>query len=225
MHDPDAPGIGTLNEGSLHRGLKDWLAEPGDRFEVPLAGFVVDLVRGDLLIEIQTGSLGALGPKLDHLLDHHRIRVVHPIVVTRWLQVGEAKPRRSPVRGGVWNVFDALVSLPTLLDHPGLELQIALVEVTEQRSATERVRRGRRGRVLDRRLERVVDHHLFTGGAQLLALLPRDLPSPFTAADLARREGLPAALARRACYVLRHIGGITEVDRTRAGVRYRDARA
>jgi hypothetical protein len=44
--------IGTLNEKPLHAALKQWYAEPEDRIEAPVDGFTVDIVRGDLLIEI-----------------------------------------------------------------------------------------------------------------------------------------------------------------------------
>ena len=47
-------GIGLLNEKPLHASLKQWYARPGDRFEVAVDGFVIDIVRDDLLIEIQT---------------------------------------------------------------------------------------------------------------------------------------------------------------------------
>ena len=36
----------------LHASLKAWYAEAGDRFEVAVDGYVIDLVRDDLLIEI-----------------------------------------------------------------------------------------------------------------------------------------------------------------------------
>jgi hypothetical protein len=36
--------------------LKKWYAQPGDRFEVPVDGFVIDIVRDDLLLDIQTGG-------------------------------------------------------------------------------------------------------------------------------------------------------------------------
>lgn len=39
-------GIGTLNEKPLHAALKGWYARPGDRFEVPVDGYLVDIVRG-----------------------------------------------------------------------------------------------------------------------------------------------------------------------------------
>src|SRR5262245_44472884 len=68
--------IGVLREGPLHRALKAWLAGPGDRFEVHVDGFVIDLVRADgELVEIQTGGFSPLRTKLDTLLDHHRIRI------------------------------------------------------------------------------------------------------------------------------------------------------
>jgi hypothetical protein len=41
------PGIGTLREGVLHAQLKSWYRKPGDRLEVRVAGYVVDVVRGD----------------------------------------------------------------------------------------------------------------------------------------------------------------------------------
>ncbi|MDH3682126.1 MAG: hypothetical protein OEV40_19505, partial [Acidimicrobiia bacterium] len=61
-----------MNEGSLHAELKDVFARPGDELEVELDGFVIDIRRGDTLIEIQTSSFAAMGRKLDHLLAGHR---------------------------------------------------------------------------------------------------------------------------------------------------------
>jgi hypothetical protein len=57
-------GIGLLNEKPLHASLKEWYAQPGDRFEVPVDGFVIDIVRDDLLLEIQTGSFGSIKSKI-----------------------------------------------------------------------------------------------------------------------------------------------------------------
>ena len=57
MATASAPWIGTLRERPLHASLKRWYAEPGDRAEVAVDGYVIDLVRGDLLIEVQTRGL------------------------------------------------------------------------------------------------------------------------------------------------------------------------
>ena len=59
-----------LREGSLHASVKAMLAEPGDRLEVPVGRFVIDLVRVDgELVEVQTGGFGPLARKLDALLE------------------------------------------------------------------------------------------------------------------------------------------------------------
>ena len=76
--------IGVLREGPLHAAVKATLAAPGDRFEVPIDGFVIDLVRADgELVEVQTGGFSALGRKLDALLDAHRFRIVYPVAAER----------------------------------------------------------------------------------------------------------------------------------------------
>jgi hypothetical protein len=60
------------------------LARPGDRLEVPVGRFVIDLVRADgELVEVQTGGFSALGLKLDGLLDEYQFRIVYPVAAER----------------------------------------------------------------------------------------------------------------------------------------------
>ncbi len=222
--------IGTLNEGSLHVALKQLVAEPGDEFEVPLHGFVIDIVRAaetpdECLIGIQTGSFAAMGTKLDRLLDDHRIHLVHPIALRTTLERPGGYRRRSPRRQSLHSVFEELVSVPTLLDHPGLTLEVVLVEATKIQIADPRARRGRGGwRTVDRRLDTVVERHRFDTLDDVAALLPDELPSPFTTADVAERAPMPRDLAQKACYCLRATGHLVETGRTRAGVTYERAR-
>jgi len=57
-------GIGTLKESSLHAKLKEWYRKPGDRLEVPIDGYLIDIVHSDLLIEIQTQNFSAIKKNL-----------------------------------------------------------------------------------------------------------------------------------------------------------------
>ncbi len=215
------PHIGTLNEGSLHAALKARYAEPGDQLEVPLDGFVIDIRRPGLLVEIQTSSFGAMGNKFDRLLAEHRMLLVHPIAVTTFLQRPGKKPRKSPRRGSILDLFDELVSIPTLLDHPNLTLEVVLCEVTAVQRADRRARRGRGGyRTVDLQLREVLEVRRFREPEDLVRLLPADLPSRFTTADLAARVGVSRDLAQRISYCLRALEVITEVGRSRAGVQY-----
>ena len=70
--------IGLLNEKPLHASLKEWYAQSGDQFEVTVDGFVIDIVRDDLLLEIQTGNFAAIKSILIKLVRAHRIRLVYP---------------------------------------------------------------------------------------------------------------------------------------------------
>ncbi len=203
-----ASGIGVLNEGSLHAGLKAWYAQPGDVAEVAVDGYVVDLVRGDLLIEIQTGAFSSLRHKLVALATRHRVRLVVPIALERWIvrldPAGERiARRRSPSRGSLAHVGAALVSYPWLLAEERFSVHALLTEEEDIRTHSGRGWRKRGWRTCARRLVRVVDDHLFETPADLAALLPAGLPEPFTTAELARALGAPRRTSGQLVYCLR----------------------
>lgn len=220
------PHIGTLNEGSLHAALKLQYSKPGDQFEVPMEGFVIDIVRSagqpdELLIEIQTGSFGAMGNKMDRLLLERKMLLVHPIAVESILHKPNARPRKSPKRGSIYSLFDELVSIPTLLDHPNLELEVVLVRVTKTQKHDPKARRGRGGfRTVDRVLDAVLETHRFDTLDDLLRLLPEDLPETFTTADLAASGIMNRDAAQRLAYCFKAAGLFTQISRTRAGYHY-----
>jgi hypothetical protein len=214
--------IGTLNEGSLHAALKQLVWQPGDEVEVPLNGFVIDLRRQDLLIEIQTGSFGAMGNKLDQLLGDHRVLIIHPVATSTYLHRGSAKPRRSPKRGSLWSMLDELVSLPSMVDHPNLSLEVWLVSVDRIQEADPRARRGRGGwRTVDRRLREVEHRHRFDSADDVAALLPENLPEVFTTADVAAAASVPRDGAQKLLYCLRAMERVELIDRRRDGFHYR----
>ncbi len=216
------PHIGTLNEGSLHAALKERYAEPGDAFEVPLGRFVIDIRRHDQLIEVQTGSFAAMGKKLDHLLEDHKMLLVHPIAVETYLHRPDKNPRKSPKKSSVYGLFDQLVSIPTLLDHPNLTLDIVLVSVNKVQVHDPKARRGRGGyRTTDRVLREVKSTHRFETAEDLLLLLPEDLPPVFTTADMAAAGTFDRDVARQIAYCFRALGFFDEIGRTKAGYNYR----
>lgn len=218
--------IGMLNEGSLHAALKERYAQPGDEFEVSMEGFVIDIVRErdrprELLIEIQTSSFGAMGKKLDRLLSQRRILLVHPIAVESVLHKQGARPRRSPKRGTIYSLFDELVSIPTMLDHPNLELEVVLVRVAKHQVKDPKARRGRGGfRTTDRTLEAVLETHRFRNVKDLRRLLPKGLPEVFTTLDLAETGVVSRIQAQRLAYCFKACGLIEPTKRTRAGYHY-----
>lgn len=215
-----ATTIGELRERSLHAGLKSWYALPRDRVEVPVEGYVIDLVRRGTLIEIQTCGFAKLKRKLTSLVDAHRVRLVFPIAQRKWIVTtdtrGEVLRRRlSPKRGAYRDLFAELIRIPHLMGDPNFTLDVLLVDVEEVRCADGRGSWRRRGiSVLDTRLLEVCDRRRFRTPADLARLLPPRLQDPFTNRALADAAGISPDAAGEMTYALRHMGALSVVGKS-----------
>ncbi len=212
--------IGSLNEKPLHAALKEWYAQPGDQFEVPVDNFVIDIVRDELLIEIQTQGFSQIKGKLAELLARHPVQLVYPIAREKWIvkltqgRRGRRSRRKSPKRGTIHDVFGELVSIPGLLSEPGFTLEVLLIQEEEVRRHDPKRAWRRRGWVThERRLLDVVDRKVFREPADLAALIPPELSEPFTTSDLAAAIFRPLRLAQRMAYCLREMGAIVAVGK------------
>jgi hypothetical protein len=222
------PHIGTLREKPLHASLKQWYAEPGDKVECPVDGFVIDLVRGDLLIEIQTSGFSSMKQKVLALLDAgHRVRIVHPVPVDRWIvKVDDdgtiLSRRRSPRHGDPTDVFSELVSFPGSMANLGLEVEVVMTIEEQYRVHTpDRAWRRKGWTVLERRLLDVVETLLLADVDDLITLLPEGLPEEFTTADLAARLERPTRICQQMAYCLRNMGVVAAVGKAGNSVLYK----
>jgi hypothetical protein len=66
----------------------------------------------------------------------------------------------------------------------------------------------------------VVDVRRVAGTEDLLELLPDDLPTPFTTADLATHLARSRRIAQQMAYCLRHAGAIEAVGKTGNAIQY-----
>jgi hypothetical protein len=224
-----SPHVGTLREKPLHADLKRWYCEPGDTFEQPVDGFVIDIVRGDLLIEIQTRSFSSMKRKLTALLPQHHVRMVHPISVEQWIvkvdDAGEILSRRkSPKRGAAHDVFSELVSFPEMLSDANLSLEILFVRTQQVRRFDPNRAWRRKGWVVEEnQLLEVTGSLEVESGEDLAELLPDALPDEFTTADLAGALRCSRRLAQQMTYCLRRTGGVEIVGKDGQAVLYRRA--
>jgi hypothetical protein len=203
--------IGVLREGPLHAAVKAMLAAPGDRLEVPVDRFVIDLIRADgELLEIQTGSFGPLRAKLDVLLDRHRFRIVHPVAAERRIvrvdEHGEVlSVRRSPKCGTVVEVFDKLIAFPSLLGHPNLTVEVLLLAEDHMRAAQPVTVRRRTRDPGARQLRELLARIELHGPDDVVRALPPLPPQPFSTLELASLLRCSTQLAQRTAYCLRAI--------------------
>ena len=217
--------IGTLNEGALHAQLKDWYLQQGDLLEQKVGGYVIDLVRGELLVEFQTGGFAPLRKKLATLAQEHRVRLVAPVAVNRRIvrlsDDGEIlSSRRSPRHGCLHDVFDRLVSIPALVAHPNFEIEVLLTHQEELRMFKHGRAYRRHGWVVQgRSLVSVEQSVLIAGPADVADLLP-ELEATFDTAELAAAGCISRRLAQRMAYCLRALEVIVPVGKRGGAVLY-----
>jgi hypothetical protein len=214
MNNKSIGHIGTLRESSLHSALKEWYARPGDMLEHQIDGYQIDIVRSGSLIEIQTGNFASLKLKLANLLTHHKVRVIYPIAVDRWIRritVDDAPVgrRKSPKHGRLEELFSELLYIPHVALDPNFSLEVAMIrEEVVWRDDGKGSWRRRRWSVADRLLLEVVERHEYCSLEDYLCLLPTEMPQPFTNQDLSQWLNVAPRLAQKMTYCLRRMNAI-----------------
>ncbi len=198
-----------------------YAGDDGD-VEAKLGRYRIDVVRGDLLIEIQHGGLAAIRDKIRTLVKKHEVLVVKPIVVRKRL-IKRKKPggkvassRISPKRGTPLDLFHELIHFTNAFPHERLTIETPLVEIEEHRVPGHGKRRRWRKNdfvVEDQSLVEVLDTLRYDKLADLLTLLPARLPKPFDTGQLAQQLKIDRWVAQRIAYCLRKTGATQQVGK------------
>ncbi len=218
--------INVYNEKSLHAALKTWYAGDDGAVEVPVDGYIVDVVRDGQLIEVQTGSFATIKAKVTALSANHRLLLAYPVALETWLVrpagAGERPSRRkSPKRGSALALFMELVSFPGLVANPNFAVEVVFTREDQLRHHDPRRGWRRHGWVTDDRiLLEVVETRRFSRPEDFVPLLPPTLAARFTTADLAAAVGRSRRFAQRMAYCLREMGMLTAVGRRGRAVLY-----
>ena len=214
-------GININNEKSLHSSIKQWYAVPGDRLEVKVDKYIIDLVREDSLIEIQTRNFSAIGNKLRALVLYNKVTLVHPIAIEKYIVIVEGSNniisrRKSPKKGKLVDLFNELIRIPDLIDEENFVLEILMTKEEEIRCKDGKGSWRRKGiSIVDRKLVEVVEKVTFREGKDFLRFLPEDLPENFTNKELAKTLKITVYKARKVTYCLRKMKLIKEVGKSR----------
>ena len=193
--------INTLNESHLHKTLKKIyrLQNEGCEEECKAGPYIVDLkTKEGNIIEIQTGSLGHLLPKIRYFLgEKKKITVVYPLAAQRFIEstdpeTGEKKRRRSPLHKSIYDIFRELTGLHEILLKTGFCLEVNLISMTEERKKTVNAvqsTNGRRRRLKNwiktgKRLDEIQSTHIFKRKSDYLKLIPKTVPERFTLGEL-----------------------------------------
>ena len=212
--------IGTRNESALHRTLKFQYAEPGGKTEVAVGEFVADgVTTSGEYIEVQTGSFAPLVKKVNEFAAHGKVRIIHPIVVAKHIEVFDEKGgflyrRKSPVRGSIWDIFDALLHAPELPLVKGLMIELAMIETVEKRVKDGKGSWRRKGiSIHDKELAAWHERFLFKSKADYLCFIPFKKGEKFTVSALAQKAEIDVATARKALYVLTKMNLVKRIEK------------
>jgi len=209
--------IGTKHESSLHRALKFSYAT---QTETEVEGFVADGISAEgEFIEVQIGSFAPLKEKAAKLVRLGRLRIVHPVIITKYIEVADKNGKRvyrrkSPRRGSSWDLFSALVYAPELPLIRGLVVELVLVDASEQRIRDGKGSWRRKGlSITDRQLLAVHERIRLEKPVDYLRFLPFKKNEQFTSASLAEKAGIRRDLAQKTLYVLTRMNVIQKIGK------------
>ena len=202
-----------MNECSLHSEIKKVYSLPGDQFEVKLGNYIVDILRGNLVIEVQTKNFSALKEKLQALTENHRIRLVYPLPEKKLITLITKDHivlniRKSPKKGRLTDLFRELVMIPHMIGEENFSLEVLLIDEEEVRCDDGKGSWRRRGvSIKNRKLMKVNDRILFQTKADYLKILPEGLNEVFTNRELSKLATISVRTARQITYCLKK-GGV-----------------
>ncbi len=198
-----------MNEYSLHSEIKRFYSLPGDLFEAKLDNYIVDILRGNLVIEVQTRNFSALKEKLQTLTKKYQVRLVYPLPEKKWIthmtkDNTVIHKRKSPKKGRLTDLFRELVMIPQMIGVGNFSLEVLFIDEEEVRCDDGRGSWRRRGvSIKERRLLQVNGRILFQNKTDYLKLLPDSLNQVFTNRELAKLAKIPVGTARQMTYCLR----------------------
>jgi hypothetical protein len=192
--------IEIYNESQLHRTLKTFYAEQTDgKTEQKIDGKVCDIVTvSGEIIEIQTGNLGKLASKIAHLTQNHKLRIVYPLALEKYIETFDENGvlismHKSPKKCSIYSIFRELTGIYPWLFSENFTLEVLEVTVTEKRVKTpepvqlpNKSRRFRKNWYkTGKELRTMGTSRIFSNLSDYAALLPDTLPAEFSANDLA----------------------------------------
>lgn len=215
-----SPGIGTLNEHSLHAFLKAHYESDPQKCEIKVGRYVADIFNDDSITEIQTRGFSNLKDKLAFFLKDYKVTVVYPIAKHKrllWVDpvTGETSvPRLSPKHGRFSDIFYELIYIKKLLLDENLHIKIVLLDIDEYRIKNGWSTDGKKGSTRKDRIPLGITDELdINCVADYKKLVPTGLPDIFTSKELMKALHGTKKFVSRAVSVLSFTGAIEKVGK------------
>lgn len=207
-------GIGTLGEKQMHAAIKRFICPDTSCHEVKIDGssgcisqskndedkqktrrFVADILTGNNIYEIQTGSFSPLKNKIQWIIDNttYNLTVIHPIAETKWISIINSKTReiesrkRSPQKGSIRDIASDLYFLTDFISSPRFSLVILIIEAEQYKKNLQSDKRKRpRYQKYEMIPISLIRAYIFKDRKDYRIFIPDDLPEKFTVRDYSK---------------------------------------
>ena len=211
-------GIGTLGEKTVHKILKLYYEPRREYHEVECLGSIADIMNERGIIEVQTGGLSPLIPKLRRFLPHYPVELVHPVLCEKrikWIGADGAitSSGRRVKSKGIYSCGYELFKLAPLLNDQNLTVTLLLLGVDDYR----RPRSRGKSSAVDRVPTEIIGSVSLRCVEDYWVFLPNELGKEFTAEDF---EKAIKSRSRYDYYCLRLLCELGLLERERRGRGY-----
>ncbi len=203
--------IGTKQERTLHQYLKYYFCTDPSFHEQKCNGYIVDILKNDKIIEIQTSSFNAMRKKLEKLLIDYSVTIVYPIIQEKIIHNFDENgvfinSKKSPKKEHPLKIGKELYKISHLLNNENLHFICTILKINEFRVPyINRYKQKRMTRINQIPIE-LIDNIYLNTPEDFQKLLPFD--TEFTSLEfkqkikLSPREASSALLALRKMQVI-----------------------
>jgi len=225
--------IGVYNEKLLHQILKDRYTGEDGAQEVPVGPFTADILKGNEIIEIQTGGFYPLRAKLEYYMKNtgYSVNIVHPVVSRRWLvwvspETGETvSRRRSPKKEEVRSLLREIFWISEYIGSPRLKITAAELCIEEIRLLDGWSADKKKGSSCHKKIPlEFYGESVLATASDFASLLPAALPEEFTRGEYQALCGVRSLALSSEINALCAIGVIEKAGRRGRNIIYKKQR-
>lgn len=210
-NNPIQSSIGTKQERTLHQYLKYYFCNESKYHEQKCYGYIVDILKDEKIIEIQTSSFNAMRKKLETLLNIYPITIVYPIINEKIIHNYDEDGcliniKKSPKKEHPLKIGKELYKINYLLNNKNLSFICPILKIEEHRIPyINRYKQLKMTRI-DQIPYELVDFVEFKSKTDYQNLIPFD--NEFTALEFKKKLKLSPKEASAALIVLRTLNVI-----------------
>lgn len=229
-------GIGTLGEKQMHAAIKRFICPDKSKHEIKIESikgcfdgdnnisttkrrFVADILDGNTVYEIQTGSFSPLREKISWILENteYNVAVIHPIAQTKWVSLinsesGNIEKRyRSNVRGKITDIASELYFFRDFISSPRFSLVVFMLKAEQYKknSAGPHAKRPKYKKYELIPLD-LISAYIFKNASDYKLFIPSSLSESFTVKEYSNASRIRGIDAYSIVNTLCHIGLLEE---------------